>query len=49
MDGSLERDKEVNTEVSERGKITVMTSLKVIKNHTTHYQRKTLKYMKFLS
>ena len=46
MEGFLEREKEVNTEVRERGKIIVMTSVKdVIKNHTTHYRRKTLKYM----
>ena len=42
MEGFLEREKEVNTEERERDKTTGMTSVKVIKNHTTHYLRKTL-------
>ena len=40
--GFSRREKEVNAEERERGKITGMSSVKVIKNHTTHYLRKTL-------
>lgn len=40
--GFSRREKEVNAEERERGKITGMSSVKVIKNHTTHYLRETL-------